>query len=117
MLPAALFAPCNQQQHPPIRPPAAPLIDLRPTWVVVTIPYLRLRAEPSESAAVTSHLRRGDVARVDAIDTAYVQVDGVRSRWFLLETDDTRGWAPDAVLSSFVSEQRARNVARRLAEQ
>lgn len=100
-----------------IRLPPTPVVALRPTWAVVTVPYLRLRTEPSVGAAIAGHLRRGDVAFIAAIDTSIARVDGDRHLWYLLERDGRSGWALDLAVESFGSEERARNAARLLEGQ
>jgi hypothetical protein len=94
--------------------PPTPVVTLRPTWAVVTEPYLRLRALPDDGAPIAGHLRRGDVARIAAIDTVIEQVDGERHYWYRLEGDAVTGWALDNALESYGSEYRARNASERL---
>lgn len=98
----------------PVSLPPTPVVTLRPTWAVVAEPYVRLRAEPAMDAPISGHLRRGDVARIDAIGTVVEQVDDVGSYWYRLESGSTAGWTLDRTLESYGSEYRARNAAERL---
>ncbi|MFW6291454.1 MAG: hypothetical protein ACOC7V_03925 [Spirochaetota bacterium] len=91
-------------------------MTLRPTWAVVAESYVRLRAEPAMDAAISGHLRRGDVARIDAIGTVVEQFDDERSYWYRLEAGSIAGWALDRALEAYGSEYRARNAAERLRE-
>lgn len=96
--------------------PPTPVVALRPTWAVVTVPYLRLRTEPSAGAPIAGHLRRGEVAAIAAIDTSVARLDGDRHYWYRLERDGLVGWALDNAVESYGSEDRARNAARLLEE-
>ncbi len=96
--------------------PPTPVVTLRPTWAVVADPYVRLRAEPAMDAPISGHLRRGDVARIDAIGTVVEQLDDERSYWYRLETGSIAGWVLDGALEAYGSEYRARNAAERLRE-
>ena len=91
-------------------------MTLRPTWAVVSEAYVRLRAEPQMDAPIVGHLRRGDVARIDAIGTVVEQVDGERLYWYRLESGATSGWTLDRTLEEYGSEYRARNAADRFGE-
>lgn len=100
-----------------VRLPPTPVVSLRPTWAVVTVPYLRLRESASAEAGIAGHLRRGEVARILAVSTVAEQIDGERHLWFQLEAHSASGWALDMALESYGSEERARNAAQRLHEE
>jgi len=67
-------------------------------------------------APIVGHLRRGDVARIDAIGTVVEQVDDERLYWYRLESGATSGWTLDRTLEEYGSEYRARNAADRFGE-
>lgn len=67
-------------------------------------------------ATIAGHLRRGDVARIEAIGTIVEQVDGERAYWYRLDAGSTSGWTLDRTLEAYGSEYRARNAADRLRE-
>mgnify|MGYP006279093537 FL=1 len=100
-----------------VRLPPTPVVSLRPTWAVVTVPYLRLRVDASDDAGIAGHLRRGEIARIRAVSTVAQQIAGERHLWFRLEADSASGWALDMALESYSSKERAQNAAQRLHEE
>ncbi len=112
-----LLVGCARTDVPAVELPSTSIIDTRPTWAVITVPYLRLRGGPSSDEAVVSHLRRGDIARIIAIDARVVNLQGVVGRWYHLVAGDAEGWALNTTLEALNSEARAQNVAARLLEE
>lgn len=98
-----------------ILPPTS-VVTLRPTWAVVTEPYIRLRAEPRRDAPIEGHLRRGDVAEIEAISTVVELVEDERHFWYRLTVGGTSGWVLDSAVESYGSEDRARSVSARMGE-
>lgn len=112
-----LISSCGRERSAPsVTLPPTPVVVLRPTWAVVTDPYVRLRADPDPDAPIAGHLRRGDVSQIVAINTAVQRVDGERHYWYRLHGDEASGWALDRAVESYGSEYRARNAARQLFE-
>jgi hypothetical protein len=92
--------------------PPTPVVTLRPTWALVRTPYLRLYTDTNSSSPIAGHLRSGDIAEISAIGTRLINIDGEAERWYLLQTEEARGWTPGAALELFTSQERARNATR-----
>lgn len=70
-------------------------------WVLIVSPYVPCRQEAGYEAAVTQHLRRGEIRRVDG--NCFVKVDGNLEKWFLVE----EGWLPSNAADLFSNKLKA----------
>jgi hypothetical protein len=100
-------AACRRAGESALRPPETPILSGGIGWALVKESYVRLKEKPSSSASDLDHLRRGSVLEIEAraIGSADRQED--RGLWYRLRTEGISGWAREAELEVFKTEEQA----------
>jgi uncharacterized protein YgiM (DUF1202 family) len=91
-----------------------PVLTIRSTWAVVKSPLLRVRAEPTNSSEVISHIRMGAVMEIIAKSDKEETVENEVSFWYRVNYSGLKGWVFGTYLEVFDSRSKAEKYAETL---
>lgn len=87
--------------------PPTPVLSIRSTWAVVKSPLLRVRAEPSNQAAVLSHVRLGAVMEVLTRADKEESVEHETAYWYRIDYQGLKGWVFGTYIELFETRSKA----------
>jgi len=87
--------------------PPTPVLSIRSTWAVVKSPLLRVRADPSNSATVLSHIRLGAVMEVLTRADREEIVENETAYWYRIDYQGLKGWVFGTYIDLFDSRSKA----------
>jgi hypothetical protein len=87
--------------------PPTPVLSIRSTWAVVKSPLLRVRADPSNQAAVLSHIRLGAVMEVLTRADKEESVENETAYWYRIDYQGLKGWVFGTYIELFDSRSKA----------
>jgi hypothetical protein len=112
--PLGLISCTKEQPVEHVDLPPTPVLTLSSEWGVIRSPFLRLREEPLQKAAITAHLRRGSILEIISRTEAKEAIDGSTAYWYQVNYGGLRGWVFGAFLEILDSKAEAERFARDL---
>jgi SH3-like domain-containing protein len=104
----------GKKREQTIQLPSTSVLTIRSNWGVVKSNYLRMRTEPSKSAAVLDGLTKGTVVEVLSSTEKEETIENETSYWFRIDMEGLKGWIFGAYLEILDSKSKAEAYAREL---
>ena len=87
---------------------------MRGSWGVVDTNYLRLRADPTQTAEVLAGLTKGTVLKILSATEKKETVEDETDYWYRVSLEGLEGWVFGAYLEIVESQSRALEIAEEL---